>query len=318
MPKKTRKTAKKGGCDSSAAPLSKQKNGKGKKREKSNKSQWGTEEDTNFRQSLEADGRYIIMEMAADGNCLFRSLSDQLFQDHGNDHGNVRNAVCDYIERHEDDFSVFLVLDDDGNEEDEDAADFESYVSNMRQDGEWGGNLELVAAARLYSRNITVFSANLSALNICHGSKKPSGADLLLSYHDNDHYSSVRDAATKTKILDKSQTNTNTPDRKAGKKHRSPKKGSAFVPSDGEGSAPWNESDTKQGEKTKQPILVPKKKNALCSCGSGLKYKRCCYTGERREARSRKVKGSEDSITGNDKSSDDTFEMNGNFRVLQI
>lgn len=317
MPKKVRKAAKKNVCDSGAVPLSKQRNGKGKRRGKTNKSQWGTEEDNNFRQSLEADGRYTIMEMAADGNCLFRSLSDQLFQDHGNDHGNVRNAVCDYIQRHEDYFSVFLVLDDDGNEEEEDAADFESYVSTMRQDGEWGGNLELVAAARLYCRNITVFSANLSALNICHGSKKSSGADLLLSYHDNDHYSSVRDATTKTKPLDKPPPNTNTPDRKVAKKLRSPKKGSACALSD-EGSALLNESDKEKGEKMKRPIPAPKKKNALCPCGSGLKYKRCCYLGERRETRSRKAKGSEDSTVENDKSSDDTFEMNGNFRVLQI
>ena len=48
---------------------------------------------------------------------------------------------------HEDDFSVFLVLDE--NEEDEDAADFDAYIKVMRTDGEWGGNLELVAAAKL-------------------------------------------------------------------------------------------------------------------------------------------------------------------------
>ena len=53
-----------------------------------------------------------------------------------------------YNIEHEEDFSVFLVLDE--NEEEEDAADFESYVSTMREDGEWGGNLELVAAAKLY------------------------------------------------------------------------------------------------------------------------------------------------------------------------
>lgn len=51
------------------------------------------------------------------------------------------------MERHEDDFKVFLILDD---KDDEDAADFESYIASMRQDGEWGGNLELVAAARRY------------------------------------------------------------------------------------------------------------------------------------------------------------------------
>lgn len=86
--------------------------------------------------------------MAADGNCLFRSLSDQIFWDYGNNHEEVRSDVCDFIEANEEEFSVFLVLDED--EEDEDAASFEEYVANMRESSEWGGNLELVAAARLY------------------------------------------------------------------------------------------------------------------------------------------------------------------------
>jgi OTU domain-containing protein 3 len=84
--------------------------------------------------------------MASDGNCLFRSLSDQLYWDYGKCHEEIRSDICDFLASHEADFKMFLVLD----EEDEDAADFESYISNMRECGEWGGNLELVAAARLY------------------------------------------------------------------------------------------------------------------------------------------------------------------------
>lgn len=84
--------------------------------------------------------------MAADGNCLFRSLSDQLYHDFGNNHELVRREVCDYLAGHESEFSAFLVLDD----EDEDASDFTTYVETMRRDGEWGGNLELVVASRLY------------------------------------------------------------------------------------------------------------------------------------------------------------------------
>lgn len=66
--------------------------------------------------------------------------------DYGNKHAEVRADVCDFMESHEDDFKVFLILDED----DEDASDFESYIGSMREDGEWGGNLELVAAARRY------------------------------------------------------------------------------------------------------------------------------------------------------------------------
>ena len=91
-----------------------------------------------------------IVDMTADGNCLFRSLSDQLFGDYGNLHDEIRSRICDYMEENGDDFKLFLVLDDDDCEEGDDAKDFENYISTMREDGEWGGNLELVAAARLY------------------------------------------------------------------------------------------------------------------------------------------------------------------------
>jgi hypothetical protein len=92
------------------------------------------------------DEHRTIMDMDADGNCLFRALSDQLYWDFGSMHADIRSDISDYLEAFEEDFSSFLVLED----EDEDAADFDSYIHNMRQDGEWGGNLELVAAARLY------------------------------------------------------------------------------------------------------------------------------------------------------------------------
>jgi OTU-like cysteine protease len=86
--------------------------------------------------------------MSDDGNCLFRAISDQLYYDYGSDHAQVRSEVCDLLEAHEEEYTGFLVLDE--NEPDEDAKDFASYVSAMRQEGEWGGNLELVVAARLY------------------------------------------------------------------------------------------------------------------------------------------------------------------------
>lgn len=95
---------------------------------------------------IKDEGQRTIVEMESDGNCLFRSLSDQLFWDHGAKHEDIRSEVCDFMESHEEEFSVFLVLDDD----DEDASDFNSYIESMRESGEWGGNLELVAAARLY------------------------------------------------------------------------------------------------------------------------------------------------------------------------
>jgi hypothetical protein len=153
-----------------------------------------TADDLRFRQSVEEGGSHSIIDVASDGNCLFRSISDQLYHDYGKMHSEIRNDVCDFLESHEEEFSVFLVLDE--NEEDEDASSFEAYISAMREDGEWGGNLELVGGARLYRRNITVFSSVGAAFTIEHGPEKSSGPDLIVSYHDNDHYNSVRNSAS--------------------------------------------------------------------------------------------------------------------------
>lgn len=109
------------------------------------------DEYTKLTKTLDADGLEIV-EMSPDGNCLFRSLSDQLFGDYGKAHFDVRSAVCDFMEKNKGDFQVFLVFEDsdDSDQDEEDARDFEHYIENMRQEGEWGGNLEVVAAARLY------------------------------------------------------------------------------------------------------------------------------------------------------------------------
>lgn len=124
-------------------------NGSPLRRSKRNRKQVpNNDNDYQLRAKIEAGGVLTIVDMDPDGNCLFRSLSDQLYHDYGNTHDDVRADICDYLEAFEDEFRHFMVLDE--TEEDEDAADYESYVQNMREDGEWGGNIELVAAARLY------------------------------------------------------------------------------------------------------------------------------------------------------------------------
>lgn len=65
------------------------------------------------------------MEVEADGNCLFRSISDQLYHDKGSKHVDVREDICDFLEGHQEEFSVFLVL-NDKDASDEDAQDFDT------------------------------------------------------------------------------------------------------------------------------------------------------------------------------------------------
>jgi OTU domain-containing protein 3 len=127
----------------------KKRNNKGSTRSSSGSS--SDDNDIELRNTLEADGLEVV-EMSPDGNCLFRALSDQLFGDYGNSHEDIRSEVCDFMEKNKEDFQVFLVYEDkdDHEQQDEDARDFEHYIETMREDGTWGGNLEIVAAARLY------------------------------------------------------------------------------------------------------------------------------------------------------------------------
>jgi len=111
----------------------------------------GGSSDAQLVKSLAEQGLEVI-PMSPDGNCLFRSLSDQLNGDYGSDHTTIRSQVCDFMEKNKEDFQVFMVFEDEDDDEqlEEDARDFEHYIEQMRCDGEWGGNLEIVAAARLY------------------------------------------------------------------------------------------------------------------------------------------------------------------------
>jgi hypothetical protein len=73
--------------------------------------------------------------MKPDGNCLFRSISDQLNHDNGYAHDFTRHPMTNHISRHSDKFKDFLLLQDNH----EDISDLESYIHNMGQNGVWGG-----------------------------------------------------------------------------------------------------------------------------------------------------------------------------------
>lgn len=95
--------------------------------------------DTIFRTSLINQG-YTIKEMNADGNCLFRSLADQLQSCHhafvvgSNSNTNsmhvvVRQDVCNFLSQHKEEFQHFLLMEDD----DEDVFNVDQYIEKMRK-----------------------------------------------------------------------------------------------------------------------------------------------------------------------------------------
>jgi len=276
-----------------------------------------------LKKKLEEEGLSIV-DMTSDGNCLFRSVSDQLYNDRGHHHDEVRSDICDFMAENEDDFKMFLVIEGDGkNKGTQDASDFESYIADTRRDGVWGGNLELVAAARLYRRNITVYSATLSVFTIECDCEDTSGPDMLLSFHSGDHYNSVRANAGNKKYSRNGRKLTRNGS--GGSSRRSltdTVTTAASTVSTPPATAEFGLQDTNIVLATVVGIDdVPVNKNAQCPCGSGKRYKRCCWANvkeEKKEARKRKDKRNRGNSPIQVARTAEEESISSDFKVLQI
>ncbi|KAK0942520.1 OTU protein [Friedmanniomyces endolithicus] len=94
-------------------------------------------------------------EIRADGHCLYAAVADQLEQleiplglvsgvEGVPAYRVVRAAAAEYIERYPDEFEAFL------------EEPLEGYLRKIRETGEWGGQLELMALAKSYAVDIHV------------------------------------------------------------------------------------------------------------------------------------------------------------------
>ena len=136
-------------------------------------------------------------EIRADGHCLYSAVADQLqqlqipFGASLEDKSHppfklVRAAAADYMEKHQDDFVPFL---------EEPIAD---YLHKVRDTGEWGGQLELLALAKTYGRDINVLQDFGRVEKIEAGGAEPE-TSLWLGYYKHgfglgEHYNSLRKA----------------------------------------------------------------------------------------------------------------------------
>jgi hypothetical protein len=148
-----------------------------------------------------------------------------------------------------------------------------------------------------------VFSASLSTYTISHGSDKPSsGPDLLLSYHDNDHYNSVR--LSKPPRLPAPIRTFVKPDSAASAGRRID-----VVESLGTHAAE-SSLDAKNASRVTDKLT----RHALCDCGSGKRNRQCCHAPGRR-----KQKNVSSTARGSDISARDSDDdMDGTFRILRI
>jgi OTU domain-containing protein 6 len=149
--------------------------------------------------------KLALHEIRANGHCLYAAVADQLHSRElgvkpriqvtiidkevfkGEEYRKVRNAAADWIEAHTDDFAGFT----------EDP--LPEHIRKIRDTGEWGGHLELLALARTYGIRICVLHSDGRVDKI-----EPEGAskdleDIWLGYYKHshglgEHYNSLRKA----------------------------------------------------------------------------------------------------------------------------
>ena len=144
----------------------------------------------------------VVKPVADDGNCMFGSISDQLFgecdeniqptvgqaEERKGGHLYVRERVIRHIREHEAHFSMFW---DEDNEDGDNS--FEAYINRMSNSGEWGDNLELCAACEVFNIRIVVhLSKDEGGRYILEPSSCRFNGEIHISYHGECHYNSVR------------------------------------------------------------------------------------------------------------------------------
>ncbi len=105
-------------------------------------------------------------EMPGDGNCLFHAISDQLkrFPDKKQyDHAELRQLAVKYINDHIDEYAPFL----------HNKGGVCTYINRMRQDGEWGGELEVSILSKILEVEIHLHNHHISPkTSLPHASTK--------------------------------------------------------------------------------------------------------------------------------------------------
>ncbi|KAF1837647.1 cysteine proteinase [Decorospora gaudefroyi] len=152
--------------------------------------------------------KLTLHEIRADGHCLYAAVADQLqVQDvsltpritvtiAGEDDGpkegrnteayqKVRGAAADWIQSHSDDFAGFT----------EDP--LPEHVRKVRETGEWGGHLELLALARTYGIRICVLHSDGHIDKFEGEGKEEEKKEIWLGYYKHshglgEHYNSLR------------------------------------------------------------------------------------------------------------------------------
>ena len=236
-----------------------------------------------------------VKKVTADGNCLFRSLCDQIYGESGDFH-KMRQEIMDCVVENEEGFAPF-VLDEDEDES------FKDYCCRMRKDGEWGGQVELQAAAIVYSVDIAIHQENLDLPPLLLKTPKEKKARTIHLEFIGAHYNSVRkntdfedgpaeeidfdvfssksaggkgEGGNGDEEEEEEEEEKDSITAREGKLRSSSR--TAGAEEEGEVGGGGGRKSIKRSTGGQSAKRVSRHK--LCPCGSGLKYKACCKKGQ--------------------------------------
>lgn len=122
----------------------------------------------------------IIIPVEGDGNCLFRSVSHQLYGT-TQYHDLVRAVSMDYVSIEREYFSQFVV---GGLER------IDEYIEHQRSNGAWGDDVEIQAMSEIYDRSLEIYAYGNRPMRTFH-EEYNEGTPLRLAYHGQSHYNSI-------------------------------------------------------------------------------------------------------------------------------
>lgn len=154
-------------------------------RKKNKKNRRNDDIDEKFKKHLESLG-YFIREVGGDGNCLFRSVSEQI-EGNENNYQEYREKCINYIKGNKETYAPYI----------EDDEPIDDYIERMSKNGEWGGNLEIHALSMVLEANFYIY-IHENPMYIVKNFEKPK-KNVLLTYHEGKHYNSLRKLEEKNK-----------------------------------------------------------------------------------------------------------------------
>lgn len=122
---------------------------------------------------------YDIVIIRGDGNCLFRSVAEQL-EENEEYYQKYREICVDYMINNKEDFVPFL----------DDSISIDEYIEKMSKDGEWGGNLEIHALSMALKVNFCIYIPD-KPCSVVKNWENPK-QNIFLIYHNGKHYNSLR------------------------------------------------------------------------------------------------------------------------------